>query len=228
MTLHIDSELWERMLKIIQENQHECAFYLIGFDNSEKKYVIELFEVLYSSKSSTHIISDPIGRLLISNSLPGGIKILGIAHSHPFDRSESPRPSSIDIELAEEYKGEIIITVSIAGGATAIRFGEGYELVNIVVENFPEDLKIIKAEDLYFVFPWWENDDMIKLRVPRLCGELIYRLYLHSRFDGKKIHIPQYEWFFVQQKYRIPHIAFGEVREAIKNYLLNNSITKKE
>ncbi len=226
MAIYIDATLWKKMIKIIRQTPYERAFYLIGFYNDNESYVIEIFEVLYQSSSITHIISDPYGRMLISNSLPAGIKLLGIAHSHPFDQSSKPEPSSIDLELAREYEGDIIITMNPTGEATAVKFAGDYEDVRIKIEDFPRELRIIRVDDIYFVFPWWLQDTTIKLRIPQLYGEIMYRLYFHSYFDGKRIIIPEYEWFYVKQKYSIPHIAFGNTRDLTKRYLLENSITK--
>lgn len=227
LIIHIDSKLWRAILKITNDESYEKAFYLIGFSGDEDYYVLECFEIKYQTRTQGSIISDPYSRLILSSSLPAGIRILGIAHSHPFDRTKEPKPSSVDLDLAYERKGEVIVTISSIGGASAIAFLENFKKLDIKIESFSEEPKILRVKDMYMVFPWWFPDNLISLQVPRLYGEMLYRLYFHAQVkEDMEIVPPEHEWFFVKQKYAIPHIAFGKLRETTMEYLLNNSITR--
>ncbi|MCR8433134.1 MAG: hypothetical protein QXH55_00215 [Candidatus Korarchaeota archaeon] len=228
MAVHIDNILWRTITKIIKGDTNERAFYLVGFSDGENYYVIESFEIQYKTKTQACIVSDPYGRLILSSSLPAGVSIIGVSHSHPFDYSnEKPKPSTMDLSFVYNYKEEIIMTINSTGKASAVRFSEDLEELDIKVRDFPEKPKVLRIKGVYMVFPWWASDEMIRLKAPRLYGEILYRLHFHAYLKGKrKIVVPPYEWFFVRQKYAIPHVAFGKLRNIAKEYLLNNSVTK--
>ncbi|MGQ4892528.1 MAG: hypothetical protein ACP6IP_08580 [Candidatus Njordarchaeia archaeon] len=90
----------------LMSHENETGFYLIGLINEYNKtaLVLDYFEFQYAKRNRTHIESDPHKKILILQSLPIGLKLIGNIHSHPFlDKGSIPHPSSLDISTYRDY-----------------------------------------------------------------------------------------------------------------------------
>ena len=221
MKILFEETLWMELLSDIKEEPLERAYHLVGSRFRDKLIVYEIFEFRYVDRSPSFVVSDPMGRILLTNSLPAGLRILGIVHSHPFDNSENPKPSAIDIELAKEYYGEAIVTINNAGYATAVIYeDDGLIDINIEVRRLDtEKPEIVYLQNTYCVVPTLMTVFERKMYFPRFYAEDIYRLYLMSTYDKEGIRPPTYRWIWVRQVFEIPHKIFeGTMGE--KQYVL--------
>ncbi len=213
MRVLLDNRLWDKILSDIKSDRLERAYYLVGLVFRGDMIVYEAFEMRYVERGEVFLASDPMGRILITNSLPGGLRVLGILHSHPFDKSNGPQPSSVDLELAREYDNDIIMTVNPQGYSTAVRYIDGdIEFININIKRYSsEQPDILKIGDTYFVVPREMSIIERKLYVPRMFAQYMYRVYMAGRFDGSRIILPEYRWVWIRQVFDIPHKIYVDV-----------------
>lgn len=103
--------LWNLIKRIITSDDLERAFYIIGSSWRDKLIVYDLVEFRYRERSKTHILGDLHQKALLIQSLPPGLKLLGIIHSHPFNHDE-PSFSEIDMRNFSEFGDGLFIVVS--------------------------------------------------------------------------------------------------------------------
>jgi len=103
--------LWSAIEGIVKSDKLERAFYIIGFSWRGKLIIYDLVEFKYKERSQTHVLGDPHQKALLIQSLPPGLKLLGILHSHPFDKGK-PSFSSIDMRDFSEFGEGLFIVVS--------------------------------------------------------------------------------------------------------------------
>lgn len=223
MSVYIDCRLWEMLVDEFKKTSFERAFYLIGFKHNDNFYVYEAFEFAYMNQSEAFIESDPKMRLLLVNILPPGLKILGIAHSHPFDSSDSPQPSQIDEALCIEYQGAAVLTVSRTCGVKAIIFDQEMKSLDVKIKKFdierPRVIGVRIPYKYYCVFPYFLTKFERMIYIPKIVAEHVYRMYLAGKYDGKKLDIPQYTWVWIKQIFALPHKICVDYSDEVLKYI---------
>jgi len=79
----IDKNAFNYALNIGKGTSTEVGFYMIGFVDGEKAYVLDVIEFPYSEKGAVSVVSDPQLKGKISRSTPFGLRIIGTMHKHP-------------------------------------------------------------------------------------------------------------------------------------------------
>ncbi len=136
-------KLWRDIFSEIKRSSREKGFYLIGFNWVSKSRIIiyDAIEFNYTNASETYIESNPNQKVLLYLSLPAGLNLLGILHSHPFEKG-TPRFSSIDMKNFEESYEEGLFIVVSADGAYNALFKTFDTIYNV-------ELKIVDFEQYY-------------------------------------------------------------------------------
>ncbi len=230
MTIYIDYRLWDILIEEFRKTYVERGYYLVGFRYHDNFYVYEAFEFAYSDQSEVFIESDPLVRMFLINTLPAGLNILGVIHSHPFDTSDSPEPSSIDIALCREYEEEIVLTVSRTGGVKAIVFNGDIAPLEVKIKKFdserPHVIRVKIPYTYFCVFPYFVSQFEKKLYIPKIIAEHIYRIYLAGRYNGKKLTLPKFLWVWIKQIFALPHkFQIDQIDETMR-YIKHTSFSK--
>jgi len=228
LKLYIDERLWVRILALIEETTLERGFYIVGSRIRDMLIAYEAFEFGYETQEEALIISNPFGRIYLANSLPIGLDLVGILHSHPFNHSSFPQPSSIDIELCREYSGSLVLTANPLGNISAILV-EDNEIfdVPVIIKHYDDEKpKIFRLNDLYCVLPSIATQNERRIYLPRLYAKHIYKIYLMAEVRDNRIIPPKFRWIWVKQIYSIPHMIFnGDLGRLQYEMILNNPIT---
>ncbi len=228
LSLYIDNDLWVPLLALIREDLLERGFYLTGSRVGDKIVVYEAYEFKYDARGETMIISDPMGRIYLTNTFPVGLDIVGIIHSHPFDQTTNPSPSHVDMEFSREYPGCVVLTVNPSGYHSAIiSVGDEVMNVDVVIKSYKDEAPmIVLLNELYCVLPRLVSDVYMSLYLPKMYAEKIYQLYLMSKYKDGKIIVPKYRWVWVKQVFEIPHRIYeGELGKKQYDLLRLNPLT---
>lgn len=105
------SFLWRLVGRIISDDQLERAFYIIGLAWRGILIIYDLVEFKYIERNKTHVIGDPHQKALLIQAIPPGLKLLGILHSHPFDKGK-PDFSTIDLRDFSNFGNGLFIVLS--------------------------------------------------------------------------------------------------------------------
>ena len=128
----------------LSNSKDETGFYIIGLidDFNRTAIVLDYFEFQYNERNRTFIESDPQKKILLLQSLPIGLKLIGNIHSHPFlERGFLPHPSSIDISTYKDYLSGFF-GISNSYGELAFYYNDGKKLIEAKYQSI-EDKRIL-------------------------------------------------------------------------------------
>lgn len=228
--LKIDRRLWKMLEEFFNDVEEERGVYLVGSIYGGNALVYEIFEVSYLEHSPVHLISDPTSKLLLENSLPPGLSILGIIHNHP--RSIGAKLSLIDLELAQEHENFAVVAVDDNFFYDAKVFCEG-ELKDIALE-----IELAKSEmPAIAVFEDCGNKNYLvlpqvllkkiptKILLKRYYPQFAYRIYIGATYESEQV-TRNYKWCMITQIFSLPHVILPKENKFQYNYLSKQKFVK--
>ncbi len=102
----IPQTIFDTVRDSVINEEKETGFFLIGYKNPvlSEIIVLDIIEYDYVERSSSFILSNPEQKILLYNSLPIGVKVIGNLHSHPFVEDQvSLIPSLTDLRTYQNY-----------------------------------------------------------------------------------------------------------------------------
>ena len=226
----INDETYEYISNISKKSEFETGFYLIGMfaENLDQYFVLDAIEYKYLERTRTSIVGDPVQKSLLYQSLPGGLKILGNIHSHPFvDEIESLKPSVTDLATYESYNKGIFGLIDREGRFVLLEFNHDLEKIK------PIGFEIESRDTLYDFFEFYKIEEVWCI-VPKLYSywnkisflhnsaiKRMNLIYMLSRitFEGDKPKLIKPLWIDVYKgnaTFKIPYRIFYSSLESLK------------
>ena len=215
---------WNRLSTIISKEDTERAFYLVGTEWRNKTLIYDLVEFSYRSKSEVYVESNPEQIALLTQSLPAGLKIIGILHSHPFTTS-LPTFSEIDVSDFKKYESGLFIVVSKSLKYKAmVKESSDFIETDIIIKDLekeeePSLIKIGKRWNI--IIPKGATKWEIQSILPQFFSDLVAKEFLLGKVLIKNGQISLRLPIFVDvikewAPYKIPYRIY--LREKERNF----------
>ncbi len=211
---------------IIEEK--ETGFFLIGCKNSllSEITVVDVIEYDYLERTRSFILSNPEQKILLYNSLPIGVRIIGNLHSHPFVEDQiNLAPSLTDLKTYQNYSEGVFGLMSGKGDLSFFTINDQIHQIpfKIVDDNYIKSaFHVTNIDDFKALIDTRLNNWQVMSLVHSALIEKISLIYRNSKIfiDGDEITINKPRWLDLIKSdsiLPIPYRVFYFDRNEIKS-----------
>ena len=215
---------------VINEEK-ETGFFLIGYKNSllSEIIVVDTIEYDYIERTSSFILSNPEQKILLHNSLPIGVSVIGNLHSHPFVGDPiNLTPSLTDLKTYQDYREGVFGLMNGKGDLSFFTVNDQIRRIpfQIVEDNYIKSVfYVANIDDFKALIDTRLNNWQVMSLIHSELIEKVSLIYRNSKIfiDEGKITINKPQWLDLIKSdsilpipYRIFYFDENEIKSRIE------------